>query len=490
MTKKRFSNLDFDFMTFMAEDLNNLQYEGDDESFALSVLSDIDDQIGSINTEIEIDKRAGKTNSKKVAVSQVMPDKDRTKFASLANEIIDKHPELERGPVPAARKEKDYAVKYKDMDRYIYVNCRPDGKRSAAGDDPNELMTAALCLKSSLKLPTNSDEMDALIKDVKLGLKKVKGYKQGQVDSLEGDYPNLCQAVSAAKAIHDAGYGGADMVYLTGQAWDDDVKQFQRTKYGMKDFNSSDFIVKKGNNYLGVSLKKKKRIAEGDPTLINKGFSTLLQDKKFDRIMKQLDDKTGLFYLKVLARGKREGKLSKELLADMEKTRPNTRNWKQFIQRVDNEIVNRELKSSSSLFKDMANIIMKNKNMIADQLIQLIFKADLKELQKVNFDFALVTGVGDYGPQKGVVVEAGEYKDIDTVTTKLDELASKGSVDLVFTPGSTQAFQPGATAAVLKFDLVMGGVPLCNISLRYKGNFRSAPSFLATMTPEFKAIYK
>lgn len=490
MTKKRFSNLDFDFMTFMAEDLDNLDYKGNDEAFALNLLSDIDDQIGSVNTEIEIDKRPGKSSANRLAVSQIMPDKDRTKFAGLANEIIDKHPELEKGPVPDARKEKDYAIKYKDMDRYIYVNCRPDGKRSAAGDDPNELMTAALCLKSTLKIPTNSDEMDALIKDVKLGLKKVKGYKQGQVNSLEGDYPNLCQAVSAAKAIYDAGYGGADMVYLTGQAWDDDVKQFQRTKYGMKDFNSSDFIVKKGDSYLGVSLKKKKRLAETDPTLINKGFSTLLQDKKFDRIMKQLDAKTGLFYLKVLARGKREGKLSQALLNDMKKTRPNTKNWKQFIQRVDNDIVNSELKSSSSLFKDMSDIIIKNKNMIADQLIQLIFKADLKELKEVNFDFALVTGIGDYGPQKGVVIESGEYKDINTVTTKLNDLASKGKVDLQFTPGIAQAFEPGAPAATLKFDLILGGVPLCNISLRYKGNFRAAPSFLAVMTPEFKAIYK
>ena len=490
LSKKRFSNLDFDFMTFMAEDLNALEYKGNDESFALGMLSDIDDQIGSINTEIEIDKRPGKSTGNRLAVSQIMADKDRTKFASLANDIIDKHPDLERGPVPSTRMEKDYAVKYKDMNRYIYVNCRPDGKSSKAGDDPNELMAAALCLKSTLKIPTDSDEMDALIRDVKLGLKKVKGYKKGQVDSLEGDYPNLCQAVSAAKAIHDAGYGGADMVYLTGQAWDDDVKQFQITKYGMKDFNSSDFIVKKGDNYLGVSLKKKKRLAEIDPTLINKGFSSLLQDKKFDRIMKQLDDKTGLFYLKVLARGKREGKLSQALLDDMEKTRPNTKNWKQFIQRVDNNVVNSELKTSSSLFKDMSVIIMKNKDMIADQLIQLIFKSDLKELQKVNFDFALVTGIGDYGPKKGVVVESGEYKDINTVTTKLNDIASKGEVDLQFTPGVAQAFDPGAPAATLKFDLILGGIPLCNISLRYKGNFRAAPSFLAVMTPQFKEMYK
>lgn len=472
------------------EDLSNLKYLGDDETFALGLIADIDDQISSIATEIELDNRTSRTTGKKLGISQIMDDKDRDKFAALANEIIDSHPDLERASVPSSRKEKDYAVRYKDMERYIYVNSRPSGKRSAAGVDPNELMTAALCLKSKLPTPQNSDEMDVLIEEVRSNLKRVKGYTQGQVDALTGDYGNMCQAVSAAQAVINAGYGGADMVYLTGQAWDDDVKEFQITRYGMKDFNSSDFIVKKGNNYLGVSLKKKKRQSEQDPTLINKAFTSLLTDKKFDKLRDELDEKAGLFYLKVLARGKREGVLSKDLLADMQKTRPNTKNWKQFIQRVDNDLVNRELKSSSSLFKDISIIIIKNKQMIADQLMQLIFKADLKELQKVNFDFALVTGVGDYGPRKGVVVEPGEYKDIDTVTTKLDDMASRGKVDLKFTPGAAQAFDPNATAAMLSFDLMIGDLPVCNIRLRYKGNFRAAPIFVATMTKEFKELYR
>ena len=79
--------------------------------------------------------------------------------------------------------------------------------------------------------------------------------------------------------------------YLT-KAWDDDVKQFQISKHGMKDFNSSDFILQKGKNYLGVSLKKKEGFNKADPTLINKSFSTLFQDKKFDRVVKSLEQKT------------------------------------------------------------------------------------------------------------------------------------------------------------------------------------------------------
>jgi len=490
MTNKRFSKLDYTFSSFVGESLDNIKYNDDDKLFAIKILEEIDNQIGSIDTQIKLDDRPNKATGKKIFFSQFMDNKDRTKYTNMANEIIEKHKDLELVTVSPGRRSKDYAFKHKDMSKYVYVNCRPNGKRSSLGSDPNELMAAALCLKSSLKIPTTVDEMDALIDDVRLALTKVKGYKQSQVDSLSGDYTNLCQAVSAAIAVHDAGYGGADVVYLTGQAWDDDVKQFQITKYGMKDFNSSDFIVKKGDSYLGVSLKKKMRIKQEDPTLINKAFSSLLQDSKFSKIMKQLDDKTGLFYLKVLARGKREGKLSKQLLDEISKTRPTVRNWKKFIQQVDNDLVNRELKSSRSLFKSMADIIMANKLMIADQLIQLIFKADLKDLKQVNFDFALVTGIGVYGVRKGVSIEKGDYKDVDTITTKLNELATKGDIDLVFTPGAKQPFDEGATAAILKFDILMAGVPLCNVSLRYKGDFRSAPNFLAVMTPEFKEMYK
>ena len=472
------------------EDLNNLQWNGDEKAFALSLLSDIDDKIGSINTEIEIDPRPQKQSGKKLGVSQLMLDADRDKYAPLVADIVKKHPELELGPVGNARKGKDYAIKYKDMEKYIYVNVRPMGKRSAAGDDPNELMTAALCLLPKIKVPTNSDEMDLLIELVEGQLKNVSGYKQGQVDALTGDYPNMCQAVSAAKAVHDAGYGNADKVYLTGQAWDEDVKQFQISKYGMNDFNSSDFIVKKGDNFLGVSLKKKKRLTETDPTLINKSFSTLFQDKIFDKMIQQLELRAGMFYLRVLAQGKKKGLLDKELLKDMKKKRPSTKNWKEFIQRVPNNLINAELKGSKSLFKDMSKIILKNKDMVANQLVQLIFKADLKELQKVNFDFALVTGIGDYGPSKGVVVEKGEYKDINTVTTKLDELFSTGKVDLKLDPRAKQAFDVGATAAILVFDLVIGKTKICTITLRYKGNFRAAPSFMAVMHDDFKKIYK
>jgi len=206
--------------------------------------------------------------------------------------------------------------------------------------------------------------------------------------------------------------------------------------------------------------------------------------------MGTLDKSAGMFYLRVIARAKKDGVLDPATEKLMKKTRPSTKNWKLFIQQIPNEIINAELKKSRSLFGKMGKIISQNKELIANQLVQLIFKADLKELQSVDFDFSLVTGIGDYGARKGVVVEKAEYKNIDTVSEKIENLASKGGASIDYTPGEVQAFQPGATAAMLKLDLSLGGTVLANIVLRYKGNFRSAPSFTAFMSDEFKAIYR
>ena len=476
------------------EDLNNLQFSGNQKKFALDLLSDIDDAIGSINSEIEYDTRPNKQTGARLSISQLIDDKSREKFTSLANQLIDNHPELSRGKVPGSRKEKDYAIQYDGLSKTIYVNVRPSGKQSSFGDDPNELMTAILCtLPSNVikTVPTNSDEMDLLIELVSSKLKNIKGAKQGQIDSLVGDYANMCQAISAAKAIHDNGWDNSDMAYLTGQAWDDDVTDFQVTKYGMKDFNSSDFILSKGKKYLGVSLKKKKRITETDPTLINKAFTSMLTSSpELRKVRAGIEEDAGEFYLHVIKLAARLKVLSPDMIKDMKKDKPTNKNWKQYIQRIPNDLINRVLKSKRTLFKVMGETILDNSDLIANQLVQLIFKADLKDLQKVDFDFTLVTGIGDYGPKKGVVVETGEYKNIDSVTSQLHELFSGGKPTIIFTPGVIQAFQPGSKAANLKFDLKIGKVTICNIILRYKGSFTSAPNFNAVMTNEFKSMYK
>ena len=486
-----------------------LEYKsGNDEQFAVDLVAEIDDNIGSIDGEISKDSRPGKNTGKRIGVQIVLPDSKRIAFTSMANEVISKDSDLELKKPSTTRAKKDFLFKHKDMEKDIYVQTRPDGKRGGgAKADPNELMTAALCTLTSVPKITTVEDLDALIEQVKQITKsgKVIGFTSLEVEALEKDYGNLCQAISAAEVIQKNYGGGADKVYLTGKAWDNDVKQFQMTKYGMKDYNASDFIIKKSNSFLGVSLKKKISATTADPTLINKGFSTMIQGSEFDKVRKELDEAAGEFYVRliksaqILQRRKPKVAVDKDgnpwLDATMIKELGNrgqginTGNWQKFVQRIPNELVNYQLKKSKSWFKPLADVVVKNSDLFGEQLLQLIFKMDLQDLKKLNFDFALVTGIGRQ-LVKGPVIEKGEYKSVDTMVGALDKLYTSGKVKMILDPKRTQAFEKGATAAQLFFQLMVGSTPISDITLRYKGNFRAAPNFLATPTKEFKELLK
>jgi len=492
------------------EMVESLEYDGADEKdFAVDVVADIDKQIGSINGEVSLDQRKGFTNSKKIGVQIILKPNERVKFTTLSNDIIGSDEDLSLESPTSSRSTKDFAFRHKDIDRKIYVTTRPDTKRGGgATADPNELMTAALTTMSSIPTVETLEDLDALIEEVKKVIKtgKVIGYTSLEEQALENDYSNLVQAISAAEVIaKKGGWKGVDKVYLTGKAWSDDVKQFQVTKYGMKDFNASDFIMKKGDNYIGISLKKKKSGTTGDPTLINKGFSTLLEGKKFDKVRKDLDDAAYLFYSGVvktaqrfqLARPKiavdKDGNpwIRKDLMDKLGKNAKNlsTSNWKPFVTALPNDLINYQLKKNKSIFKPISDVIEKNADLFADTLIRLILKTELKELQKVNFDFALVTGIGRM-LKSGLVIESGDYQDVDTMTTKVDELFKTGKPSMKLDKNKTQAFDKGSTAAMLHMILSIGSTPVCDVTLRYKGNFTSAPSFLATFSKQFKEALK
>jgi len=67
-----------------------------------------------------------------------------------------------------------------------------------------------------------------------------------------------------------------DVVYLTGDKWPKDIEKFAVSAYGWSGYNSADVILKKGNHYYGVSLKKKPSYNDMDPTIINKVFDSVL----------------------------------------------------------------------------------------------------------------------------------------------------------------------------------------------------------------------
>ena len=87
-------------------------------------------------------------------------------------------------------------------------------------------------------------------------------------------FNDLAGAVSAVLATRKAtGRGIPDAVYLTGNSWHTDIKDFKVPAAGMDDYNSSDVVLKYGNLYAGISLKKKRRMMDASPPLTNASLS-------------------------------------------------------------------------------------------------------------------------------------------------------------------------------------------------------------------------
>lgn len=491
------------FSTYISEATRPPQDE--EEKALYAFMEELDSVVAHIKVEdIGINT---KTNAKTIYIDKYLNGAQRPAYVASATDHIKSHKEYVLDKVPAGRASKEFAFISPTSGRKVHVKCRPQGGFKSDGD-PNELFTAALMLLPKINIPTDDVEMDEIIDAVKklVHSGKVVGHTAGQVQGMDKNYGKLCSAISAAMSIPKE-YAGANKVYLTGQSWDNDVKQFQRTKYGMKDFNSSDFIIKKGNKFLGVSLKEKKLATTADPTLINKSFASMLTafssdaDKKFLDLKEKLDEQIAIFYSAVIIRNyKKLNKQTQEelkpytknlrkamdyLVGKGEKTRP----WKQYVKALDNKIINASLVSQKSVFKKMDTILLANSDIFAESLVQLIFKAELKDLQKVNFDFALVTGIGQY-LKKGPQISKGEYKDISTMSSVLEDIFSSGPAKIIKDPSMKQAFEPTATAANLNYLLVIGKTPVIKIQLRYKGNFGSAPSFQALMTKQFKGLFK
>ena len=83
---------------------------------------------------------------------------------------------------------------------------------------------------------------------------------------------------------------------MTGIKWGTAIQDFKVEAYGMKDFNSSDIILKKGKSWYGVSLKKKETKEAADPTILNKAFDTLLKGDEFKTIREDIQDATAEDY--------------------------------------------------------------------------------------------------------------------------------------------------------------------------------------------------
>ncbi|HAI37556.1 MAG TPA: hypothetical protein DCM40_05235 [Maribacter sp.] len=440
---------------------------------------------GTTGFEVK-DTLVKKETGKSITITQVLPDNKRRPYVQAANSFLTSSDDFEFMEVTSNRATKDFKFKIKNFDKIIVVQTKPDGKRGRT--DPNELLTAGLaCMSLPRAMPDDIVELDDMVDKVKeLIPSTVKDYDKNEFAAIDGDYTNFCQALSAAIAIQKFCGGKGEKSYVTGRVWNKDIKKFKRNAYGMKDFNSSDIVIKRGKEFYGISLKKKDRSTTADPTLLNKAVSNLFASKDLvDEYNETLKD---FMINKVVKNAEAKGLVPtgsvRSAAADRNARRPK---WKQLVSGLPNKFFNDQLKGPDSIFGRIADMFEKEQDTIANKIMQLVLKTDLQELKDFNFHFALVTGIGRYGPKLGPVIEKAEVVPVDTVSIKVHELLEKGAPKIKV---DKQSFT--GNAAMLNMQLSIGNMPAINIAMRYKGSasWTSQPSVTAFLTREFKTFLK
>jgi len=374
------------------------------------------------------------------------------------------------------------------------------------------------------------------------GVNKIS-VKKGQSPNIKL-YNDMAAALSAVIGTReiDRLSGIPQAVYLTGNKWNADVEQFRvdvAEGFGMKDYNSSDVILRYGNTYAGISLKKKPTVTSNSPTMINNSFNTFLEGKDLSSLQTKINDIRTAFYANVIKEaclpGGPLGDLSNGMsAADILRLDPNK---KQDAQKIFNlkvkrlkadgkteniplinlkgtdeierggttrlpmetredfrKFVNEKLYSTTAqvnpLFQAFLDAMSDPKvsNMIADSLLNKTLKLKLLDVLdtwgKSEFLFYLVEGVGQVNTKLVPNIATANVKNIHSVMIAMLKLAELPA-SLVF-----DKIKTGTGAARVNFTLLKGKYKILDIVLRYKGNFFSMPQFLGTTTPEFNKLVK
>ena len=407
------------------------------------------------------------------------------------------------------------------------------GKRS----DPHELMTACLILEMN-KINVNQlnnkkgEKHDEEIKKIVDKLAATSSKVQGSA-GLDGfyidrnkedpDVVNLAKAISVSNYIIDEiGPGKVQTVWQTGTKWASEVKKFNVGPKTIKNYNSSDIIVKfninKSTHYWGLSLKKR-GITGGtpdvEPTLLNK---PLMGSRGFiERKLKSMNG--GPAAIKKIEDAKLKffrGAIKAKTKNVNYKNKPiDKMPIKEVLKAVDTLFTERNDKSSmlrgqgeyaqnpNIYFKAIDEVFMKNFNNnkeFFEEFMDLIFKIKLDSyLTDTNFHFSLVTGTGDYKNGKIMEVHPPLEKEgrlTSEIFKKLFGAPHKDSFKIIQQDNRKHAFEPGATAAKLFYTMLIGKknpIAIVDLEVRYKGALTSEPQFQVFMSVRqnnFSQLYK
>ena len=351
-------------------------------------------------------------------------------------------------------------------------------------ESTQELMVAALVLNKVKS--GNIDEVAAIemIDEAKTQFNKIEGAsgRPDLIDQFTGNFNDLATAISSSNAILKV-VSNPVKAYWTGKGWGPDIAKYNPPIGGVRDYNSSDIVVKGGDGvFYGFSLKKKAKSKDVDPTLINKpitGNVGILKDILGAKEVASIEKSKQLFFDYVIykhykenpkkidnkEKGKMIGKISQKQMGVYLKDRKNT-----FFRRVE-------------------QVLSKHGDEFVKSFIELLFRTKMKDIENTGeFKFYLLTGIGRFIGGT-VEVEEAENKDTPQTIAALTKIFNS-KLTMVKTPGKLQAWEKGAGAAKVFFSIFSDGVKIIDLEVRYKGSYTANPQFQAVATPNFKAIFK
>ena len=361
-----------------------------------------------------------------------------------------------------------------------------EGGKKVPGE-VQEMMTACLVLmKYKGKGVVSQEEAIDLIEKSKEVYNKIDGADRRPdfLNFFHGNFNDLGTAISAANYILSE-VKNPTKVYWTGKGWHKDIAHYNPKLGNIKDYNSSDIVVRDGSGkFYGYSLKKKASSKAPDPTLINKpitGRASILRDIIGADIV-LIDNAKRLFFDSVLAR---RTKFSKQELKNM---KPMERS--KLIADIPAKTWGTELKNPRNIFfKKVESVIKSHNRAFIEKFLNLVFRTELAGTLKSNeFQFSLLTGIGRF-VRGQVEVEEAQGQELNTIVDSLQDLyKSKLTVDR--TQGKVGAWERGAGAAKVFISIKSDGQPILDIEVRYKGSYTAEPQFQAMATANFKKIFK
>ena len=329
----------------------------------------------------------------------------------------------------------------------------------------------------------------------------------------------------------------ATAVYMTGATWPSNVDIFRmKDQTSGFDYNSSDLVVQAGpKKFFGISLKKKPNVKSPDPTIINKAFSTFLDgDDKNKEALEKLNKVRQQYFADIVKEAQKDGIINVRGLESMTTEEV----WNAKLRKPDGDpvalinlkgvnekddpieltdvpgtvdqvtiydkpkgrmglkdYINADLaKPNNKLFKGFNKIIQDNAEYFANSLIDMVLKVQLntklkaKDIGDYNFEFALVTGFADYKQNSKdakldkLKLEKAKFIPLHTILCGLANLAGN---EKPYKMELDTAKKEKTNAAKVFYQLSRDGVPILDLQLRYKGDFKSMPQFFATITDEF-----